>query len=57
MGLLLPQSGRADPSPGNWSNAFWIATSLASIVVFFELWAIAYIRTRYMDTPLLQAVF
>jgi rubrerythrin len=27
--------------PGNRSNAFWIATSLAGVVVFFELWAIA----------------
>jgi erythrin-vacuolar iron transport family protein len=43
--------------PGNWSNAFWIATSLAGVVVFFELWAIAYIRTLYMDTPFLQAAF
>ena len=24
---------------------------------FFELWAIAYVRARYMDTPFLQAVF
>jgi hypothetical protein len=23
----------------------------AGVVVFFELWAIAYIRTRYIDTP------
>src|SRR6202022_2270732 len=44
-------------APGNWSNAFWIATSLAGVVVFFELWAVAYIRTRYMDTPFLQAAF
>jgi rubrerythrin len=43
--------------PDSWPNAFWIATSIASVVVFFELWAIAYIRTRYMDTPFLQAVF
>jgi rubrerythrin len=43
--------------PDSWSNAFWIATSIAGIVVFFELWAIAYIRARYMDTPFLQAVF
>jgi rubrerythrin len=43
--------------PDTWANAFWIATGLASIVVFFELWAIAYIRARYMDTPFLQAVF
>jgi erythrin-vacuolar iron transport family protein len=43
--------------PDSWPNAFWIATGLASIVVFFELWAIAFIRARYMDTPFLQAVF
>jgi erythrin-vacuolar iron transport family protein len=43
--------------PDAWPNAFWIATSIAGVVVFFELWAIAYIRARYMDTPFLQAVF
>ncbi len=43
--------------PNSWANAFWIATSIAGLVVFFELWAIAYIRARYMDTPFLQAVF
>jgi len=43
--------------PDTWSNAFWIATVIACVVVFFELWAIAYIRARYMDTPFLQAVF
>ena len=43
--------------PDSWPNAFWIATAIASLVVFFELWAIAYIRARYMDTPFLQAVF
>jgi len=43
--------------PDSWPNAFWIATGLASLVVFFELWAIAFIRARYMDTPFLQAVF
>jgi rubrerythrin len=43
--------------PDSWTNAFWIATAIASVVVFFELWAIAYIRARYMDTPFLQAVF
>ncbi|TDN01380.1 rubrerythrin, partial [Lactobacillus crispatus] len=43
--------------PDSWPNAFWIATSIAGIVVFFELWAIAYIRARYMDTPFMQAVF
>jgi erythrin-vacuolar iron transport family protein len=43
--------------PDTWANAFWIATGIAGVVVFFELWAIAYIRARYMDTPFLQAVF
>jgi len=43
--------------PDSWPNAFWIATTIASIVVFFELWAIAFIRAHYMDTPFLQAVF
>jgi erythrin-vacuolar iron transport family protein len=43
--------------PDAWPNAFWIATALAGVVVFFELWAIAFIRARYMDTPFLQAVF
>lgn len=43
--------------PDRWENAFWIATGLASIVVFFELWIIAWVRAKYMDTPFLQAVF
>lgn len=43
--------------PDHWTNAFWIATAIAGVVVFFELWAIAFIRARYMDTPFLQAVF
>src|SRR5215469_14616080 len=43
--------------PDSWANAFWIATSIAGGVVFFELWAIAFIRSHYMDTPFLQAVF
>jgi rubrerythrin len=43
--------------PDSWANAFWIATGIAGVVVFFELWAIAFIRARYMDTPFLQAVF
>jgi O-methyltransferase involved in polyketide biosynthesis len=30
---------------------------LQGVVVFFELWAIAFVRARYMDTPFLQAVF
>jgi lipid-A-disaccharide synthase-like uncharacterized protein len=43
--------------PDSWPNAFWIATGIAGVVVFFELWAIAFIRAHYMDTPFLQAAF
>jgi erythrin-vacuolar iron transport family protein len=43
--------------PDSLPNAFWIATGVARVIVFVELWAIAFIRARYMDTPFLQAVF
>ena len=36
---------------------FRVATTLAVAVVLVELWAIAWIRARYMDTPFLQAAF
>ncbi len=36
---------------------FGIATTVAVIIVFFELWAISWIRYRYMDTPFLRAAF
>jgi rubrerythrin len=34
---------------------FWTATTVAVIVVFFELWAIAWIQNRYMETPFFRA--
>ena len=34
---------------------FWTATSLAFVIVFVELWAIAWIQNRYMETPFLRA--
>jgi rubrerythrin len=34
---------------------FWTATIIATIIVFIELWAISWIRYRYMDTPFLRA--
>lgn len=34
---------------------FWTATAIAAFVVFVELWAIAYIQNRYMETPFLRA--
>ncbi len=36
---------------------FWTATALAAIIVFVELWAIAYIQNRWMETPFLRAAF
>ena len=35
---------------------FWTATVIAMIVVFIELWAIAWIQNKYMETPILRAV-
>jgi rubrerythrin len=34
---------------------FWTATITAIIVVFVELWAIAWIQNRYMETPFFRA--
>ncbi|NNE53459.1 MAG: rubrerythrin family protein [Sulfitobacter sp.] len=36
---------------------FWTATITAIIVVFVELWAIAWIQNRYMETPFFRAAF
>jgi erythrin-vacuolar iron transport family protein len=43
--------------PDTWPNAFTLATVIAAAVVAVELVAIAWIRTRYMDTPFLRATF
>lgn len=43
--------------PDSWPNAFWIATGIAGFVVLIELWIIAWIRAKYMDTPFLKAAF
>lgn len=36
---------------------FWTATGIAIAIVFVELWAIAWIQKRYMDTPFMRAAF
>ncbi|WP_323768907.1 iron exporter MbfA [Marinovum sp.] len=36
---------------------FWTATTVAILVVFVELWAIAWIQNRFMETPMLRAAF
>ena len=38
-------------------NDFWVATTLAIVIVVIELWVIAWIRARYMDTKFLRAAF
>jgi erythrin-vacuolar iron transport family protein len=43
--------------PDSWPNAFYLATAIAAFVVVIELFAISWIRTRYMDTPFLQATY
>ncbi|MFG1278729.1 iron exporter MbfA [Xanthobacter autotrophicus] len=35
---------------------FWTATVIAIIVVFIELWAIAFIQNRFMETPFWRSV-
>jgi erythrin-vacuolar iron transport family protein len=37
--------------------SFWTATIIALIIVFIELWAIAFIQNRYIETPFLRAAF
>ena len=34
---------------------FWTATIIAMAVVFVELWAIAWVQNRYMETPFIRA--
>jgi rubrerythrin len=36
---------------------FWTATITAFAIVFIELWAIAWIQNKYMDTPFMRAAF
>jgi|TARA_R110000851_G_scaffold40117_19_gene101385 rubrerythrin len=36
---------------------FWTATIIAFVVVFIELWAIAWIQNKYMETPFFRAAF
>ena len=43
--------------PSSWANGFYIATMIAAVIVAIELVAIAWIRTKYMDTPFLRSMF
>jgi hypothetical protein len=43
--------------PDSVPNAFLVATAIATVIVLLELWAIAWIRSKFMDTPFLQAAY
>ena len=53
-GLMTAIGGLGHALPYLLSD-FWTATILAMVVVFIELWAIAWIQNRYMETPFLRA--
>jgi len=36
---------------------FWTATAIAMVIVVVELWAIAWIQNKYMETPFWRAAF
>ncbi len=41
--------------PDSLPNAFFIATAIAGAIVLCELWIIAFVRARYMQTPFFKA--
>ncbi|HUJ36160.1 MAG TPA: ferritin family protein [Hyphomicrobium sp.] len=55
-GLMTSVGGIGHTLPYLISN-FRVATGIAVSVVLIELWAIAWIRSRYMDTRFLRAAF
>lgn len=42
--------------PSSLPNGFVLATAIAGVIVAIELVAIAWIRTKYMDTPFLRSI-
>src|SRR5204862_5673285 len=55
-GLMTAVGGLGHTLPYLISD-FHTATGIAVAVVFVELWAISWIRYRFMDTPFLKAAF
>ncbi len=55
-GLMTAIGGLGHTLPYLIPN-FWTATTFSVVVVAIELGVISWIRNRYMDTPLLAAVF
>jgi VIT1/CCC1 family predicted Fe2+/Mn2+ transporter len=55
-GLMTAAGGLGHSLPYLIPN-FWTATTLAIIVVVFELAIITWVRWRYMETPTVSAAF
>jgi erythrin-vacuolar iron transport family protein len=55
-GMMTAVGGLGHTLPYLISN-FSVATTISIIVVVIELWVIAWIRSRYMDTKFLRAAF
>lgn len=55
-GLMTTLGGLGHALPFLISD-FWTATLTAFFIVFLELWAIAWIQNRFMDTPFWRAAF
>lgn len=55
-GIMTTVGGLGHALPYMISD-FWTATVIAIIVVFIELWAIAWIQNKYMETPFFRAAF
>lgn len=55
-GIMTALGGLGHALPYLLPDFFW-ATSIAVVVVLVELWAIAYIQNRFMQTPFWHAVF
>ncbi|MEP7455140.1 iron exporter MbfA [Phyllobacterium sp. SB3] len=53
-GLMTTIGGLGHALPYLITN-FWTATTIAALVVFVELWAIAFIQHKYMETPFFRA--
>jgi erythrin-vacuolar iron transport family protein len=53
-GLMTTAGGLGHALPYLIPN-FWTATAIAGVVVFIELWVIAWIQNRWMETPFLRA--
>ena len=48
-------SGLAAMAISPFGGFILLLSSIAGVVVFCELWIIAFVRTRYMDTPFFKA--